>query len=354
MYQTGVAYQSVGNSDGANQIYQRVILEYPYSEAANLAKVWIGVNAPKVATPDTAEAAYQAAFNLIKARQYDEAIIAMLAFIKDSPQGSLAGNAHYWLGELHMVQGNASMAVLSFEHVIDNFPQHRKIPDALYKAGVAYQNTSNPDKANRFFQRVILEHPYSDAARLTKERIGALAPKVLPPKVSVPKVTPKLNLTNDDRDRISSGTFYNDRLIETSTIEAIVKASPSLKAAHVSAVSVNGIVLLIGQVPNKNAKTLAGKKANGILNVRKVHNQLLVSSPASYVVRASDTLITTSAKSRMVREKASTAKHINVATENGIVYLMGVVTRQEAEWAVKVASKGSGIQRIVKVFEYIN
>jgi len=112
--------------------------------------------------------------------------------------------------------------------------------------------------------------------------------------------------------------------------------------------------LLIGQVPSEDTKVIAGAKARGISNVRKVHNELLVSGPASYVVRTSDTLITTKVKARMVGEAAFPAGRIKVVTENGIVYLMGLVTQVEADWAVKVASNASGIQRIVKVFEYID
>tara|TARA_B110000503_G_scaffold17735_1_gene25889 strand:+ start:601 stop:1170 length:570 start_codon:yes stop_codon:yes gene_type:complete len=168
--------------------------------------------------------------------------------------------------------------------------------------------------------------------------------------------TPALSTTPivDNKGSRSLGTLYNDQLIEASTVDAILRASPLLATAHVSAVSVNGIVLLIGQVPSEDTKIIAGAKARGISNTRKVHNELLVSGPASYVVRTSDTLITTKVKARMVGETAFPANRIKVITENGIVYLMGLVTHAEAEWAVKVAANASGIQRIVKVFEYID
>jgi osmotically-inducible protein OsmY len=158
----------------------------------------------------------------------------------------------------------------------------------------------------------------------------------------------------DDKGSRSLGTLYNDQLIETSTVDAILRASPLLSTAHVSAVSVNGIVLLIGQVPSEDTKIIAGAKARGITNVRKVHNELLVSGASSYVVRTNDTLITTKVKARMVGETAFPVNRIKVVTENGVVYLMGLVTHTEADWAVKVASNASGIQRIVKVFEYID
>lgn len=118
------------------------------------------------------KAAYQAAFNLIRERQYDASIIALLAFVSDFPQGILEGNAHYWLGEVYMVQGDAPLAAKSFEYVIAEFPQHRKIPDALYKAGVAFQSVGDMDKANQMLQRVLTEYPDSSAARLAIERVN--------------------------------------------------------------------------------------------------------------------------------------------------------------------------------------
>ena len=122
--------------------------------------------------PEAANAAYKAAFALIRKRQYDASIVALLDFVKNFPQSDLVGNAHYWLGEVYMVQGDASLAALSFEYVIFEFPQHRKIPDALYKAGVAYQNTGDVDKANQLLQRVSVEYPESSAARLALERVN--------------------------------------------------------------------------------------------------------------------------------------------------------------------------------------
>ena len=122
--------------------------------------------------PEAAKIAYKAAYALIRKRQFDASIVALLAFVKNFPQSDLVGNAYYWLGEVYMVQGDASLAVGSFEYVISKFPQHRKIPDALYKAGVAYQNTGNVDKANQLLQRVLAEYPESSAARLALEKLN--------------------------------------------------------------------------------------------------------------------------------------------------------------------------------------
>lgn len=122
--------------------------------------------------PVAEKAAYNAAFALIKAKQFDASINALQTFVSDFPHGVLVGNAHYWLGEVHMVQGDASLAVDAFELVISSFPNHRKIPHALYKLGVAYQNLGNNKLANKALQRVLTEYPDSSAARLAHERVN--------------------------------------------------------------------------------------------------------------------------------------------------------------------------------------
>ncbi len=123
------------------------------------------------ADPEAEKVAYKAAFSLIRERQYEAAIAALNAFLVDYPQGTLVGNAHYWLGEVYMVEGNVAAAAAAFELVIKDFPEHRKVPDALYKAGVAYQKTGNLSKANVLLQRVLSHYPESSAARLAQEKI---------------------------------------------------------------------------------------------------------------------------------------------------------------------------------------
>jgi len=150
LVQTNGASAPVG---GATAAEQAIVIQEPYD-------------------PEIEKAAYKAAFGLIRERQYDASIEALLAFLTDFPQGLLVGNAHYWLGEVYMVQGDASLAAQSFEYVIREFPDHRKIPDALYKAGVAYQNVGDITKANQLLQRVLQEHPDSSAARLAHERVN--------------------------------------------------------------------------------------------------------------------------------------------------------------------------------------
>ncbi|HCH25510.1 MAG TPA: phospholipid-binding protein [Oceanospirillaceae bacterium] len=152
----------------------------------------------------------------------------------------------------------------------------------------------------------------------------------------------------------SLGTVYNDQLTESVAIDSIRRASELLREAHFSVVSFNGVVLLTGQVPSEDTRTLAGAKAQLAPNVRKVHNALTIGPASRTMVRANDALITTQVKTMMIGETLFPASRVKVFTESGVVYLMGLVTQAEATWSIQIASRARGIQKIVKVFEYID
>ena len=88
--------------------------------------------------------------------------------------------------------------------------------------------------------------------------------------------------------------------------------------------------------------------------MRKVHNELTVAGKTSYLSRTNDSWLTTKVKSAMAAAESADSTRIKVVTENGVVYLMGLVTREEADAAADIARHIQGVQKIVKVFEYMN
>jgi len=88
--------------------------------------------------------------------------------------------------------------------------------------------------------------------------------------------------------------------------------------------------------------------------VRNVSNELIISGTSSLTSRSSDSLITSDVKLRFVQDKRFDADHVKVVTENGTVFLMGIVKRAEADAATEVASMTGGVQRVVKLFEYLD
>lgn len=151
-------------------------------------------------------------------------------------------------------------------------------------------------------------------------------------------------------DRRTSGIFIEDQAIE---LKAKKKIIDNVGAANinVSVTSFNLNVLLTGEAINEEVRAKAEQAARSIDNVKNVINELAISDKST---SASDTYITSKVKSSMIKENRFPANYVKVVTENSIVYLMGMVTREEAEDAVDIARNVSGVEKVVKVFEYIN
>ncbi len=154
-------------------------------------------------------------------------------------------------------------------------------------------------------------------------------------------------------DKRTTGAYIDDGIIEIKSLVNIDKAHPELAQAHIVVTSYNGVVLLAGQVPSEDLRQLAAKTIAQIGNVRRVHNELTISGSTSWVARSNDSWITTKVKSKLFANGETQGRRIKVTTENGVVYLMGLVSKDEADRAAEVARKTSGVQKVVRIFEYI-
>lgn len=160
---------------------------------------------------------------------------------------------------------------------------------------------------------------------------------------------------NDNRGTRTIGSTIDDSLIETKAAVNIAKAHPDLdQASHIVVASYNGVVLLAGQTPRAELKQLAEQAASSLQRVKRVHNEVQVLKPSSGLARSNDSWLTTKIKAQMLADASVPGSRIKVITENGIVYLLGLVTRQEGNRATSVVQGVSGVQRIVKLFEYID
>ncbi|MTI15256.1 BON domain-containing protein [Sansalvadorimonas verongulae] len=149
------------------------------------------------------------------------------------------------------------------------------------------------------------------------------------------------------------GAWIDDQSIETVTSVNIQKANPEFKNNHVAVISFNAYILLVGQVATPELKAEAERVANQTLKARKVYNELEIAGPTTILTRSSDSWITSKIKTRMIGTANFPSSRVKVITENGAVYLMGLVTPEEAQQAVNIARESYGVQKIVKVFEYI-
>ena len=160
---------------------------------------------------------------------------------------------------------------------------------------------------------------------------------------------------NDNRGTRTIGSTIDDSLIETKAAVNIAKANPALdQGSHIVVASYNGVVLLAGQTPSEALKQQAEQAASSVQRVKRVHNELQVLQPSSALARSNDSWLTTKIKAQMLADANVPGSRIKVITENGIVYLLGLVTRQEGARATSVVQGVSGVQRIVKLFEYID
>jgi osmotically-inducible protein OsmY len=159
---------------------------------------------------------------------------------------------------------------------------------------------------------------------------------------------------SDDHGKRTIGTSIDDMMVASRAKSNIKSVNEQLGRAHIDVTSFNGVVLLTGQVPSEGARQEAEQAVDGLRNVRVIHNELEVAGPTSIPSRMNDSYLSTKVKTALLADNNTEGGRTKVITENGVVYLMGLLTRDEAEAAVSKAREVYGVQKIVKVFEYIN
>lgn len=155
-------------------------------------------------------------------------------------------------------------------------------------------------------------------------------------------------------DRRSAGTLLDDQVIELKIMGALLGDTELSKQAHINTTSYNHMVLLSGEVPDEQLRERAGEIARKHPKVRGIYNELTLAAPSSLLTRSSDSVITGKVKSTLIADKQLHAVRVKVVTENGTVFLLGLVTQAEAKRATEIARRIGGVQRVVKLFEYIN
>lgn len=145
-----------------------------------------------------------------------------------------------------------------------------------------------------------------------------------------------------------------DATIEREIGRALDRADGRLGDARIGAHSFNGKVLLVGQVPSEELREMAENVTADLRGVNDVYNQLTVSARLPSTQRLTDTWLTSNVISHLATNDRIDSSKLNVTTENASVYIMGMVSREEADRIVNAASNVAGVQRIVKVFEYID
>lgn len=150
-------------------------------------------------------------------------------------------------------------------------------------------------------------------------------------------------------DPRTTGTQIDDETLEFKVENAVEKDAQIKAEGRVNAVSYNGRVLLIGQVPNSDVKDTATALAKGVEGVNEVYNELTVSPKISFAQISKDSWLTTQVKSKMFVDGRVKATDVKVISENGEVFLLGNVTQSQANAAADIASKISGVKKVIKI-----
>jgi len=151
-------------------------------------------------------------------------------------------------------------------------------------------------------------------------------------------------------DRRLPETYVTDESIEVRAASRIRDKFGDRVSVHVT--SYNRNLLLTGSAPDDAARTEVEKLATGVPNVKAISNEVEIAAPGSSYTN--DAYITTKVKARFVDANKFSVNHVKVVTEGGVVYLLGLVTRREADAAVDIARTTAGVRKVVRVFEYIS
>lgn len=156
-----------------------------------------------------------------------------------------------------------------------------------------------------------------------------------------------------DKNKRTFGSWVDDQTIERTVNHNIDKANETLDGAHVEVHSFNGVVLLTGEVPDAEARSIASAEAEKVPGVRIVHNELAISDNTSIYSRAGDTYLHKAVKLKLFGLDILDDTNIDVIIQDDVAYLMGIVTREQADAAAVAASETRGLRQVVKVFEYV-
>jgi osmotically-inducible protein OsmY len=143
-----------------------------------------------------------------------------------------------------------------------------------------------------------------------------------------------------------------DNRINNKVIDAINRTPGLHENAHISVTTFNRVVLLTGETHTAGERQQAADAANTVSDITRVYNQIDVSGLSSTLSRASDSWITAKIKTQMLATKGLKSGTIKVVTENGSVYLMGLVTHDQADTSVEIARQVAGVQKVMKIFQY--
>jgi len=154
-------------------------------------------------------------------------------------------------------------------------------------------------------------------------------------------------------DRRTAGTVVEDQSIEFKAKSAIASDEELKEKSHLNVTSYNNVVLVTGEAPTEELKARALRLVEDVEKVKRVYDEIEIAAPSALLARGNDTVLTSKVKTRLLAAKGLDGTRVKVVTERGIVYLMGLVSGEEADIATDVTRKTRGVQKVVRVFQYV-
>ena len=156
-------------------------------------------------------------------------------------------------------------------------------------------------------------------------------------------------------DRRTAGTVIDDQGIEFQTLKVLYGDESIRVNTHINATSYNRLLLVTGEAPTEALRSHIINKLRQIPNIQKIQNEIIIAAPSALVSRSSDAIITSNVKLSLFKLNSIQGfdpTRVKVVTENGIVYLLGLLRPHEAQAVVDLVSRTSGVQRVIKLFEH--
>ena len=155
-------------------------------------------------------------------------------------------------------------------------------------------------------------------------------------------------------DRRTAGTFIEDQNIELKAAKSFYSDKEINDSSHLNVTSYNLVVLITGETPSEDIRNRIVNIVREIPKVTHVYDELTIAAPSSWTSRTSDSLITSKVKTKLLTLDNFDGTRVKVVTEKGVVYLMGLLTRAESDVATRVAQETGGVQKVVKLFQYVD
>lgn len=153
-------------------------------------------------------------------------------------------------------------------------------------------------------------------------------------------------------DPRTTGTQVDDTTLDSKVGMKIKDERDFFSGSRIVPSAYDGNVLLLGQAKSQVVINRAVELAQSVEGVKKVYNQIRIGDMVSAGTMATDTWITTKVKSSLIANKETKARDIKVITEDGEVFLIGIVSREEGRLASEIASKVSGVKLVTTIFTY--